>query len=141
MIAKSTFTKAVPPGPKRSSALNSLAKFCFTPMSFFEDIAGKYGAIALLPLVVAAVYFFNSTEQIKDIFVTHPAQFRRNRILERARKLMGNGLITSDGAEHIRQRRLLQPSFHQYRIARHCDAIVDRVVQYQESLRPDVAFD
>src|SRR4029077_17068449 len=35
----------------------------------------------------------------------------------RSKRLLGNGLLTSEGALHLRQRRLMQPAFHRERIA------------------------
>ena len=41
----------------------------------------------------------------------------KGRGLERAKRLLGEGLLTSEGAIHLRQRRLMQPAFHRDRIA------------------------
>lgn len=38
-------------------------------------------------------------------------------VKEKARPILGNGLITSDWADHRRQRRMMQPAFHPTRIA------------------------
>ncbi|WKK22976.1 cytochrome P450 [Streptomyces olivoreticuli] len=38
-------------------------------------------------------------------------------VKEKARPILGNGLITSDWADHRRQRRMVQPAFHPARIA------------------------
>ncbi|MEO5579298.1 MAG: cytochrome P450, partial [Gemmatimonadaceae bacterium] len=43
--------------------------------------------------------------------------FHKSRGLERAKRLLGEGLLTSEGEFHLRQRRLAQPAFHRQRIA------------------------
>jgi cytochrome P450 len=45
--------------------------------------------------------------------------------------LLGEGLLTSEGATHLRQRRLMQPAFHRDRIA----AYADTMVAYADRLR------
>jgi len=39
--------------------------------------------------------------------------------------MLGNGLLTSEGEFHHRQRRLTQPAFHRDRIARYCGLMVE----------------
>ncbi|MFD8552681.1 cytochrome P450 [Streptomyces fradiae] len=46
-------------------------------------------------------------------------------VKEKARPILGNGLITSDWADHRRQRRLVQPAFHQARIAAYAEVMRD----------------
>ena len=61
--------------------------------------------------------FINHPQYIRDVLVTHQKNFTKSRVLERAKKLLGEGLLTSEGAAHLRQRRLAQPAFHRERIA------------------------
>ena len=59
------------------------------------------------------------------MLVTHQRNFTKSRGLERAKKLLGEGLLTSEGAAHLRQRRLLQPAFHRDRIAAYAGVMVE----------------
>src|SRR5204862_7709787 len=43
--------------------------------------------------------------------------FIKGRGLQRSKRLLGDGLLTSEGAVHVRQRRLIQPTFHRERIS------------------------
>src|SRR5256886_12864103 len=70
-------------------------------------------------------FLVNHPDHIKDILVTHHADFKKGRGLERAKRMLGNGLLTSEGPFHHRQRRLAQPAFHRDRIARYADIMVD----------------
>src|SRR5262249_47703268 len=47
----------------------------------------------------------------------------KGRGLEQAKRMLGNGLLTSEGEFHHRQRRLAQPAFHRDRIARYAEII------------------
>jgi cytochrome P450 len=43
--------------------------------------------------------------------------FRKSRVVEEARRVLGDGLLTSEGDHHRRQRRMIQPAFHRSRLA------------------------
>jgi len=58
------------------------------------------------------------------VLVTPADAYHKGRALERARRLLGQGLLTSEGALHLRQRRLMQPAFHRERIAGYGETMV-----------------
>jgi cytochrome P450 len=62
---------------------------------------------------------------IKDVLVTHNGNFHKSRGLERTKRLLGEGLLTSEDDFHLRQRRLIQPAFHRERIAAYATTMVD----------------
>jgi cytochrome P450 len=47
--------------------------------------------------------------------------------------LLGEGLITSEGAFHMRQRRIAAPAFHRQRIAAYADVMTERAALRRES--------
>jgi cytochrome P450 len=49
----------------------------------------------------------------------------KGRGLDRAKRLLGEGLLTSEGAVHVRQRRLMQPAFHRDRIASYAKVMTE----------------
>ena len=57
--------------------------------------------------------------------MTHNSMFQKSRIMQRAKVLLGEGLLTSEGQFHIRQRRLAQPAFHRQRIAGYAATMVE----------------
>ena len=80
---------------------------------------------------------------IKDVLVTHNQNFHKSRGLERIKILLGEGLLTSEDAVHLRQRRLMQPAFHRDRVAAYASTMVsyaDRVRSgWNEGATLDVA--
>ena len=79
------------------------------------------GDIVRLPLTRRPLYLINHPDFIKDIFVTRQKHFKKGRGLEQAKKLLGDGLLTSEDPYHLRQRRLIQPAFHRQRIAAYAE--------------------
>jgi cytochrome P450 len=77
------------------------------------------------------LFLVNEPRLIRDVLVTHNRNFTKSRGLERSKRLLGQGLLTSEGAMHLRQRRLMQPAFHRDRIA----AFGDLMVGYGDRMR------
>ena len=122
---------AIAPGPKPSL----LEAFSYRPgrdpLAFFTDLARTYGDIVAYRLGGERLLFVNQPQHIKDILVTHNRNFTKGRALQRTKRLLGEGLLTSEGAAHLRQRRLMQPAFHRERIA----AYADMMVAYADRMR------
>lgn len=66
----------------------------------------------------------NHPDCIREVLVTKNRAFVKGRVLERAKRLLGEGLLTSEGETHLRQRRLIQPAFHRQRLASYGPAMV-----------------
>src|SRR5687768_17837031 len=114
-----------PPGPRsRVPALNAL-RMGRDPLAFLTAIADQYGDIARVALGPETVYLFNHPDLVRDVLVTHHRSFHKGRGLERAKRLLGEGLLTSEGEFHLRQRRLAQPAFHRQRIAAYATTMSD----------------
>ena len=45
--------------------------------------------------------------------------------MQAAKRMIGDSLLTTEGEEHRRQRRLIQPLFHHERIAGYADDMVE----------------
>jgi cytochrome P450 len=115
-----------PPGPKGHLLVGVLPEFRKDPAGFLEKMARQYGDVVYLPLGRQHIYYVGHPDAIRDILVTHQTKFKKSRMLERARVLLGDGLLTSEGQHHRRQRRLVQPAFHRDRLAGYGAVMVDR---------------
>jgi len=108
---------ATPPGPRRRvPALNAL-RMGRSPLTFLTELRDRYGDIARVPLGSETLYLFSHPDLVRDVLVTNHRNFHKGRGLERAKILLGEGLLTSEGDFHLRQRRLAQPAFHRQRVA------------------------
>lgn len=87
------------------------------PLAFLMRLSQEQGDIAHFMLGTQRVFLLNHPDLIRDVLVTNNRRFMKGRGLQRAKKLLGEGLLTSEGEFHLRQRRLAQPAFHRQRIA------------------------
>jgi cytochrome P450 len=120
-----------PPGPKVSRLASLTYSFSRDPLNFLTTVARTYGDIASYRMGGELIFFVNHPHYIRDIIVTHNRNFTKSRGLERTKRLLGNGLLTSEDTLHLRQRRLMQPAFHRERIA----AYGDTMAAYAERMR------
>jgi cytochrome P450 len=61
-------------------------------------------------------YLVGTPELVRELFGPLGRVGRKGRGLEQTRVLLGDGLLTSEGELHRRQRRLIQPAFHASRV-------------------------
>ncbi len=108
---------------------HALMQFRRDPIAYLRRAASECGDIVRLPLSRRPVYLINHPDLIKDVLVTHQKQFKKGRGLEQIKRLLGEGLLTSEGDFHLRQRRLMQPAFHRQRIAAYGEAMTHYGVQ------------
>jgi cytochrome P450 len=86
-------------------------------------LARDHGDIAHYHLAGQDMFLLSHPDFVKDVLVTNAAKFFKGRGFEKAKRLFGEGLLTSEGEFHTRQRRLAQPAFHRQRIASYGDLI------------------
>ena len=106
-----------PRGPRNPPLIGHLRTFRKDPIAFLMRMAKEYGDIAYFRLGPQPVFFLNHPDLVRDILVTRQGNFTKSRMLQRARVLLGDGLLTSEAPFHLRQRRLVQPAFHRDRLA------------------------
>lgn len=110
-------TATKPRGPRNFFILGNLASFRARPIEFLTGIARDFGDLPYFRLGPYHAYLINHPDYVRDILVTNQGNFTKSRALQRARILLGQGLLTSEGTFHLRQRRLVQPAFHRERLA------------------------
>jgi cytochrome P450 len=102
------------------------------PLQFFHDLADQYGDISYFKFGPQEAFFINHPDLIKEVLVTNNHHFVKGLVLQRAKRLLGEGLLTSEKDFHRRQRRLSQPAFHRQRIANYADTMTEYALRATE---------
>lgn len=131
----------VPPGPRSRIPLAGLLAYRRGPLLFFQNLARQYGDISYFKLGPQEAFFINHPDLIKDVLVTNHQNFMKGLALQRAKRLLGEGLLTSEGEFHRRQRRLAQPAFHRARISSYATVMTDYAAQARERWRDGETLD
>ena len=94
------------------------SKYPFDPLAFNLSIAHKFGDIAYFRLGPLRVYQVNHPELIRQILVEQASKFHKPSLVKiGTRRILGEGLLTSDGPLWRRQRKLMQPAFRHDQLA------------------------
>jgi cytochrome P450 len=123
--------KNLPPTVKPHFIGGHFIKFRRRPVDFLTEMA-ELGDITFFRLFKYPAYFLNHPDLIRDVLITNNAKFQKGRALKRAKGLLGEGLLTSEGKKHLRQRRMIQPAFHRQRIAEYATAMVEDAVKMRD---------
>ena len=70
-------------------------------------------------------YFLNRPDLIRQVLVDDAQSFVKGRALRAGKRLLGEGLLTSEGADHLVRRRLIQPLFGKRRIRGYAPAVLE----------------
>src|SRR5918911_4052132 len=132
-----------PPSPRRQPIMGHLIGFRRDPLTFLYESARDYGDVVYLKFGPQDIYLLNNPYYIRDVLVTNNRNFVKSRGLEMAKKFLGEGLLTSEGEFHRRQRRLAQPAFHHKRIQGYAEVMAEygarRRARWQDGETLDIA--
>ena len=115
---------SLPPSQRASFVGGHLPSFWRDRTAFLTRQA-ELGDVTYLRMGPQPVFFLNHPDLIRDLFVVSAHKFEKGRALKRAKALLGEGLLTSEREEHLRQRRMIQPAFHRARIAEYAVSMVE----------------
>jgi cytochrome P450 len=109
-LSRSGFPK--PAGPPALPLVGHLPAFLHDKLGFLTRCAERYGDA--VPLRIGEpTYLLNDSADIQHVLIDNGSNYSKTWRLTspRGKRLSGNGMQTSFGPEHLRQRRLLQPVF------------------------------
>lgn len=130
-----------PPGPRAGLLGGHFFQFRRDPIGFFVKMQREHGDLGHFRMGPQHAYFANHPDFVKDVLVTNHAKFFKGRALQRAKTLLGNGLLTSEKEAHLRQRRLVQPAFHRQRLQRYAADMVDAAERTRTRWQDGAAVD
>jgi cytochrome P450 len=127
---------SLPPGPNPIIPVVNLLAIRRDPIKFLTGLAEQYGDLVYFRIGPQPVFLLNNPDYIRDVLVTSNRNFMKGEGLQRAKRLLGEGLLTSEGEFHLRQRRLAQPAFHRQRIAGYATTMVEYAARTRGEWRP-----
>lgn len=113
-----------PPGPKGMPLIGSLFDFMKDRLGFLKMVREEFGDFAYFKLGPRHIYFINNPEFIENILVKDNRKFIKSKVLQRAKIIVGEGLLTSEKEKHLKNRRAIQPLFHNKAIPSYADIMV-----------------
>ena len=101
-------------------------------LSLYLRVARKCGDVGQFHFGPFPVTLFNAPEHVQEVLVEHAEDFDKGEFVHQAFKpVAGNGLFTSEGETHRRQRKLMAPPFQPRNIVNYAASMVDFGEQLQ----------
>jgi cytochrome P450 len=135
-----------PPGPKGGPIMGVMREFNRDTLGFVTRCR-DYGDVVHSRFLYVHAYFLYNPSDIESLLTTNAKSYRKAQSLRSPffHRLVGNGLVTSEGDFWRRQRRLAQPAFHRQRISSYGDVMVQyterAIASWKEGERRDLARD
>jgi cytochrome P450 len=106
----------LPAGPRGYPILGVLPNLRVDPIRTFLDAADRYGDIVHMKAGPYHGFLVTDPAHIRHVLQDNARNYHKSPLYDRLRDNLGNGLLTSEDAFWLRQRRLAQPAFHRERI-------------------------
>jgi cytochrome P450 len=101
----------LPPGPGFRATFG-LLKERRDPLRLFQNVARDYGDVALLRFGPTKIVVLSHPDHVRWLLQDGAERYYKGWIYDSMRAVLGNGLISSDGALWKKQRKLVAPAFH-----------------------------
>ncbi|GIH28430.1 cytochrome P450 [Acrocarpospora phusangensis] len=107
-------TQLTPAAPGGLPLLGHIPSLVRHRLAFMEEMR-DHGGVVRVRLGRTPAYVISDARIAREVVSDGGTTFARGRFFRKLRPLLGDGLGTSDGPFHMRQRRMVQPAFHHSR--------------------------
>lgn len=116
----------IPPGPKGLPIVGAAFDLRDDPLNSMRRLAREYGDIVLFYVMKRERVLLNHPQLIYQVLVLQHAKFHKSELTRRiTARMLGQGLLISEGDFWRRQRRLVQPAFHRARLNDYAATMLD----------------
>lgn len=130
-----------PPGP-RSFSIARTRQFATDPLALMLDLYERYGPVYTVKVLHFNVVMMLGPEANHYMLVSNAANFRwRDGHMRDLIPLLGDGLLTIDGALHRASRKMMLPAFHREKIAMATEIMEEEVGAAVAGLVPGQVID
>ena len=121
--------------------VNTLRRLQGDPLAFVKRMAREPGDVVQYRVWRHDIFLVKHPDLIRDVLVTNQHDYAKGAGLQWAKRFLGEGLLTSEGELHTRQRRLAQPAFHRQRIGAYAAVMAGYATKTGDRLREGEPFD
>jgi cytochrome P450 len=125
----------LPPGPPRLATVRLMPQMIRNRLDVMAYAVARYGDAVRLPLGPKTLHLFNHPDHAKRVLTDNAANYHKGIGQTHARRVLGDGLLTSEGQLWRRQRKTIQPVFQAKRIARQAPVIAQEAEHLVAHLR------
>jgi cytochrome P450 len=122
------------PGPPLRATPQLLRLMVADRLGMLTFAAARYGDASRLRVGPKTMFVFNEPSLIKHVLVDNATKYRKGVGLAQAKRVLGDGLLTSEGERWAAQRKVLQPAFQAKRIAEQADLVAAEAADWVDRL-------
>ena len=126
----------LPPGPRGTLLGGNIHQFRTDILDFLLETARDYGPLASFRVGPRQVFLASGPDLIEQVLVTDAQHYIKHFGARAFKPVLGNGLITSEGAFWHRQRKLIQPAFLKTRVQSYAPVMAELTNQMLDSWTP-----
>jgi cytochrome P450 len=131
-----------PPGPRGEPIFGNSRQYARDPFEFLTACESAYGDLVAVELGPLETYIVTDPADIERVLVTDHRTYRKPEFQDDALgRLLGDGLLLSEGDRWRQQRDLANPAFDMSRIAGIADAMVDHATDAVAAWSPGDELD
>jgi enediyne biosynthesis protein E7 len=130
---------STPPGPSMRTLPSLMRKLWFDRIRMLADGAEEFGDAVRFRMGPKTLYFFNHPDHAKHVLADNAGNYHKGIGLTEARRVLGDGLLTSEGDLWRQQRRTIQPAFRRERISEYTGLIAAEADSLVSRLESQVA--
>jgi enediyne biosynthesis protein E7 len=123
-----------PPSPPLTALPGLLRKLATDRLAMMRDAAALGDAVRVV-MGPKKLYIFNRPDYAKHVLADNSDNYTKGIGLIEARRVLGDGLLTSDGETWHTQRVNLRPSFRPGRVTRQADTVAEEAAKLVAVLR------
>lgn len=113
-----------PPGPHAGRWHADPGPYIADRLGYLTRLVQTYGEVCRFRMGLWDIYLLTHPDHVRQVLVNDHTKVTKSKVIKASQALLGKGLLTSEGAFHRRQRRLMAPAFHRQRIAGYAETMV-----------------
>ncbi len=115
--------RRLPPGPPRRALPGLFVRLVRDRLGLISSATEDYGDAVRVVMGPKTLYIFNHPDHARRVLADNSANYRKGMGLAQARRVLGDGLLTSEGDIWRAQREIMQPAFQSGRMAQQAAAV------------------
>ncbi len=125
----------IPPGPKGRFPLGHTLEYMRDPLGFMARCARDHGDVVRLRLGFSTYFVLFHPDLVEVALRSHASGVIKDKLTRMLTPVVGQGLLTSEGAFWRRQRKLAMPAFQRGAIDRYGSVMVEHATRLRDAWR------
>lgn len=131
----------LPPGPQKRIPLWKVRSFREDLLEHIMRLKRDYGDISSMRFANFDIVVLGDPDHVKRVLVNDYAVFEKSLGMQRMKFVFGEGLLTSEGEFHRRQRQLVAPAFHREALKNYAEDMIAYAVRTRDAWQDGAEFD